>query len=84
MASPELRDLEAALELLSRTLKEVQEEREQLRGERNVLRSERNEFIRTIEREMTERRQLQTLLTACQKALHEMQAQRDRAREGKR
>lgn len=31
-----------------------------------------------------ERRQLQTLLAACQKALREMQAQRDAAREGKR
>lgn len=51
-----MRDLEAAVELLNRTLSE-----------------------RTNERD-----QLESLLHACQKALKEMQAQRDRAREGKR
>lgn len=50
------KDLEAAVELLNRTL-----------------------LDRTNQRD-----QLETLLAACQKALKDMQAQRDKAREGKR
>lgn len=51
-----IEDLEAAVELLNRTLAE-----------------------RTHQRDT-----LETLLAACQKALKDMQAERDRAREGKR
>lgn len=39
---------------------------------------------RTLELRTTECYQLRALLSACQRALREMQAQRDAAREGKR
>lgn len=84
MTASDLRDLEAALGLLNRTLKEVQQERDQLRGERDVLRRERNEIIRSLNELTNENDHLKKVLVACQKALKQMQAQRDRAREGKR